>query len=207
MNVNTPEPDDDQHWLDLMAGRAAPDADARTRKEAAWLRAALLSYRVMAPEGAPAGADERANRLLDRARSAGVLTTTAVPETTARHKPANHWRYALAAGVAIFGVLLVARPDLARLGEQDSAGTLRGAPVQRIVAQDPVQHRQRLLQDLAATGFDAQPFERLGRIGIDIALPVPLTAAQAAALTRLGLVPPAGPSLQIEFVTLPATQP
>lgn len=200
-------PDDDQHWLDLMSGRAAPEADGRTRKEAAWLRAALLSYPVAAPPGAPAAAEERAARLLARARAAGVLAGAA-PEAAAPRKPANQWRYALAASVALFGVLLVWLPAREGIDEPGQpGGSLRGAPVQRIEAADADQRRQQLLQELRAAGFDAQPFERLGRLGIDIALPVPLMPAQAAALTRLGLAPPAGPSLQIEFITSPPARP
>jgi hypothetical protein len=192
----TPEADDDQHWLDLMAGRAAPDADARTRKEAAWLRAALLSYRVSAPPGAPADADERVGRLLTRARDAGVLATAA--NDPAARRPAPRWRHALAAGVAACGLVLVFLPQRQDL---DDGITLRGAPVQRIEAPDAQSRRQQMLLDLRAAGFDAQPFERLGRLGLDVSLPVPLPAEQAAALTRLGLAPPPGPSLQIEFVT------
>src|SRR6218665_1930011 len=102
----TTAPDDDQQWLDLMAGRAAPEADARTRKEAAWLRAALLSYRLTAPPGAPAAADERAGRLLDRARAAGVLAPAAASRPVVR-RPALPWRYALAASVVAFGAVLL----------------------------------------------------------------------------------------------------
>jgi len=191
------DPDDDQHWLDLMAGRAAPDADARTRKEAAWLRAAMLSYRVSAPPGAPADADQRAGRLLTRARDAGVLAAAA--NDAGARRPAGRWRHALAAGVAACALVLVFLPQLQGPDEADDV-TLRGAPVQRIDAADAQSRRQQLLQDLRAAGFEAQPFERLGRLGIDVSLPVPLPPAQSAALTRLGLAAPPGPSLQIEFV-------
>jgi hypothetical protein len=203
----THEPDDDQHWLDLMAGRTAPDADARTRHEATALRAAMLSHRTTAPPGAPAEAEARANRLLTRARDAGVLDTAAndagpaEPISTRR----TRWPHALAASVAACTLALVFLP---RTHDGDPDGsTLRGAPVQTVQAPDPAARRQQLLQDLRAAGFDAQPFERLDRPGIDVALPVPLQPAQVAALTRLGLSAPAGPSLQIEIVTPPSARP
>lgn len=196
--------DDDQHWLDLMAGRAAPDADARTRKEAAWLRAAMLSYRVSAPPGGPADAEQRAGRLLTRARDAGLLASAA--NDAAPRRPAPRWRYAFAAGVAACGLVLVFLPQSP--GPDDADGiTLRGAPVQRVESADAQSRRQQMLGDLRAAGFDAQPFERLGRLGLDVSLPVPLPANQAVALTRLGLAPPPGPSLQIEFVTPEAARP
>jgi hypothetical protein len=191
-------PDDDQHWLDLMSGRTAPEADARTRKEAAWLRAALLSYRVSAPPGAPADAEQRAARLLTRARDAGLLAAAANDAAPPR-RTTQRWRHALAACVAVCGLVLVFLPQRQGLDDADG-GTLRGAAVQRIEAPDAQLRRQQMLLDLRAAGFDAQPFERLGRAGIDVSLPVPLPPAQAAALTRLGLAPPPGPSLQIEFV-------
>lgn len=193
--MTQPGDEDDQHWLDLMAGRAAPDADARTRTEAAWLRAAMLSYRASAPPGGPADADQRVGRLLTRARDAGVLAAAA--NNAAPRRPAPRWRHALAAGVAACGLVLVFLPQRQ---DSDDGGALRGAPVQRIEAADAQLRRQQLLLELRDAGFEVQPFERLGRLGLDVSLPVPLPADQAAALTRLGLAAPPGPSLQIEFV-------
>lgn len=204
MNHDT---DDDLHWLNLLAGRAAPDADARTRKEAAWLRAALLSYRSDAPPGAPAHADDRVGRLLARAREAGVLPRAANDERLAgsRLPTRSRWPLALAASVVLCGVLFVNLNS--RQTPDDDAGPLRGAPVQQITAPDTALRREQLLQDLRAAGFDARPFERLGRPGIDVSLPVPLPRDQAAALTRLGLHAPAGPSLQIEILAPQASRP
>jgi len=198
-------PEDDQRWLDLMAGRAVPDADARTRKEAAWLRAAMLSYRVSAPPGAPADADQRIGHLLTRARDAGVLAPAA-NDPAPRRRPGAWRRPALAACVAACGLVLVFLPQRQGLDDADG-GTLRGALVQRLEVADAPSRRQQMLLDLRAAGFDAQPFERLGRLGLDVSLPVPLPQAQAAALTRLGLAPPPGPSLQIEFVMPEPTRP
>lgn len=103
---------DNQHWLDLLAGRAVPDADERTCKEAAWLRAALLSYRTSAPPGGPAPADERVVRLLERARRAAVLAPAALSTSAdARREPPYPWRYAVAAGIAVFAAALIFLPD------------------------------------------------------------------------------------------------
>jgi hypothetical protein len=65
--------DDDQRWLDLLAGRESPEAGQRLRQEAAWLRAALLAYRAEAPAGPVPDPAERIQRLLQRAAEAGVL--------------------------------------------------------------------------------------------------------------------------------------
>lgn len=215
--------DDDQHWLDLMAGRAVDDVQASTRREAAWLRAALLSYRAQAPEGAPSAAGPRADRLVARARAAGVLPMQATAQgqgdgqaPTARVQQRGRWipsRPALAwalaaslAGLMLFGTLrwtgLPGLPD-PQGASGDAVGqddTLRGASQQQRRSSRPLDDRDQLLQQLRAAGFDARPYERLGRPAIDVDLPVPLAAAQRQALTRLKIAAPQGPGLQIEFV-------
>lgn len=215
---------DDQLWFDLLAGRSAPDAPAAVRNDAAWLRAALLSYRAQAPAGGPAEAGMRITRLLARARAEGVLppaTNTPVPrgalptqspalparwwqigrwhKQTKRRSP--RWGVALAASLVVLGVALLSL----RQPVDDSAGSgvLRGATLQQINTGAPEQSRAQLLQALQAAGFDAHPFDRLGRPGIDIALPVPLPATQARTLRNLGLSAPDGPALQVEFLALP----
>lgn len=202
----TAEPGDDQQWLDLLAGRMAPDADARTQREAAWMRAALLNYREAAPPGMPADADARVSRLLARARQAGVLDTAANEPGPYAGAPQPRrswlrWPQMLAAGLAACTVAVMLLPI--GQGTAPDDGVMRSAPAQTFTVEDAPQRRQLLLLQLRAAGFDAEPYERLGRPGIDVGLPVPLPAAQAAALKRLGLAVPTGPSLQIEFLASP----
>lgn len=198
--------DDDQQWLDLVAGRDAPEADARTRKEAAWLRAAMLSYRIGTPSGGPADADTRILRLMTRARDAGVLPPAANESLAAQDAPPEaraarrHWPLAWAAGIlaCALGVMWVP------LRQNDDGEVLRGAAVQRLQVPDAaaaLSRRAEMLQALRAAGFDATGYERLGHLGIDLALDVPLPPRQAAVLKSLGIAPPPGPSLQIEFST------
>lgn len=113
--------------------------------------------------------------------------------------PATPWRLAPAALLLALGLGLVWQ--LQRPADTERADVERsGAAVQRLTAADPVQRQQQLLQALRAAGLDAQPFERLGRRGVDIELPVPLPPAQAAALKQQGLLPPAGPNLIVEVL-------
>jgi hypothetical protein len=201
--------DDDQHWFDLLAGRPSAGADATTRAEAARLRQALLQHRAAAPAGDPAAPDDRIARLLGRARAEGVLaapSATAPPLSSPQHRRRQAWAGALAAGVAGLVITLLLRsPDDQGAPKGMPEAVLRGAPVQQLQAADPQQRRQQLLQALRAAGLDAHSFDRLGRAGLDIALPVPLPAAQARALADLGIADPHGPSLQIEL--LPAAPP
>ena len=199
-----PEGDNDQQWFDLLAGRCAPGASIGTQAEAAALRAALRRHAPGAPAGQPAPADTRVARLLDRARAEGVLPPAAGPSAGQPSRPAAAWRPpraawmgALAASVAGLGLALLLQQ---RQAEPPPDSVLRGAAVQQLQVADPLQRRQQLLQALRAAGLDAQPFDRLGRPGLDIALPVPLPAAQARALADLGIAAPAGPSLLIELL-------
>ena len=84
MSTTPPDPDDDQHWLDLLAGRHVAEPDRRTAQEATWLRAALLAYRAQAPVGSPAAPQDRIGRLIARARAAG-LTTVATQAVSYTH--------------------------------------------------------------------------------------------------------------------------
>lgn len=202
--MNNDEADDDQDWLDLLAGRSVPHADVSTRQQAGALRAALLKQQPMVPTGAPSAADERAERLLHRARLAGILNSHQAKPS--RHTPAaNRWPYALAASVGLFGVLLLLQQQQ---GAQDDPiwahQQMRGGSLQQRSSATPELDRQALLEELRSAGFDAHPYERLGRLGIDVDLPVPIPARQAEALKGLGLQAVQGPSLQIEFIK-PAT--
>ena len=211
---------DDQHWFELLAGRAVSGASDSTRAEAAALRQALQRHRAQAPEGSPAAADARITRLLARARADGVLPAAqppaALPQpaadrlpSPARSRTGGRWRLpglawggTLGAGVAAGLVALATGLWLGPAADDHPApeSVQRGAALQQLPAADPAQRRQQLLVALRAAGFEVQPFDRLGRPGLDITLPVPLPASQARALADLGLTPTAGPSLVIELV-------
>ena len=211
------ERDEDQLWLDLLAGREVPDAAQRLRAEAAWLRAALLAYRAEAPAGRMPDPAERVQRLLQRAVDAGVMEPP--PAGEARRLSglrrwigrwrahlvgrgaggsgiAWRWPAGLAAALALVALLVV---PLEPSGPAED-GVLRGAAaVQTVVAPSPGAARDRLLAELKAAGLDAVPYDNLGRVGIDIELAQPLPPAAAALLQRHGLQPPAGPQLRVEF--------
>ncbi len=84
--------------------------------------------------------------------------------------------------------------------ERDSGAVMRGDVVQTRRAADPAADREALRAALQAADIQSTPYQRLGRLGLDVDLPQPLTAAQRDAMARLGLATPMGPSLRIEFV-------
>lgn len=220
MSAAPPDDDDDLHWLQLLSGRHVHEPDRRTAQEAAWLRAALLAYRAQAPAGAPAAPEQRVARLIERARAAGVLPPSA-PQRPARAArwalrgfspsrllqrwPSLSWPLAGALATAAL-VSLVLPWKLIQEPPDDGATVLRGDAVQTRPAADPTAAREALRAALAAAGLEAAPYQRLDRLGLDLELPQPLTPAQRETLTRLGVTPPSGPSLRIEFVAPAASR-
>lgn len=201
-------PDDDQQWLDLLAGRPVPDAAPRTAQEATAFRSALLACRAQAPAGSPSAPEQRVERLIHRARAAGLVPPPAAAAPAGR-RPASWLASWLArlrrwpVGAAVMAMLvagLVLVPWLQQAGDEPSAPVLRGDAVQTRVAADPAADREAVRAALRAAGLDAAPYQRLDRLGLDVELPQPLSARQHQALTALGLAPPAGPALRIEFV-------
>lgn len=201
--------DGDQAWLDLLAGRAAPGADPALAREAALLRDGLHRYRIDAPPGHVPAPDERVQRLLDRAHQSGVLP--GAERATAPPPPAPRRSTALAAPrwwpAAVLGLGLATglawwsqRPGPA----QDTLPfVLRGDGVLQRPAPDLAQaraQRDALLSQLRAQGFEADAYEQLDRPGVDLALTQPLSDARRAALLALGITPPHGPQLRVEFV-------
>ncbi|MBB4845867.1 hypothetical protein HNP55_004421 [Paucibacter oligotrophus] len=204
---------DDQAWLDLMAGRSRPEARHRMREESVWLRAALLSYRPAQPQGQMPDPEARAERLLQRARAAGILAATqqqARPEPRPSpawevrawlHKLLRPQLWAPGLGLLFCGVLgywnwpgTLAPPVAEERIERGSAGA-----TVLIRSPDPAGRRQQMLEALRAVQLDAQPYERLGRLGLDLELPERLTPEQVQALKALQLDQAQGPSLLIEF--------
>lgn len=208
--------DDDQAWLDLLAGRAADEALAHTRVEAAWLRAALLAWRADPPPGPPPEPADRMVRLLARARAAGLLAPTpADPAPTVRGptgwrgRPVRGWPLG-AATVALGLVVAIALPlwsppngpaDAPPYAPPGAPPDVeRGAALQTLQGIDPMRQRDALAATLRDAGLTATPYQRLGRPGLDIDWPGASSEAQRLVLRQAGLVPPDGPSLRVEFI-------
>ena len=177
---------DDQAWVDALAGRGtdgSPDAIAGAR-----LRAALLAMPKPVIEPVPDVDARREQRLLARARLAGLLPARRVPD----------WRW-LGAALAASLVLAVAAGLLLRAPEQHE--TVRGAiGTVRLTTQDPPALKRRLLAELRAAGGQATGCERLGVQCIDADIALPPTDAMSALLARYGIALPADGILVIEIV-------
>lgn len=208
--------DDDDAWLALLAGRAAPGADAATRAEALWLRGVVTSPLAPLP-GGEGGADDagrRSDRLIAHARAAGLLR----PRGPAAGCRICGWLGSLLgsgalgglvlAGLLGFGVFSGVISGWMAAGSLpvDEVVALRAAApttLRRVAVADPVLSRDLLGAQLTAAGAQVAPYERLGRPGLDVEWPATRRRAVAEVLLRAGWWPPlpaeAAGELQIEF--------
>jgi hypothetical protein len=179
-------------WLDALAGRSqhpgepSPEPDVM---EALALRELIRSQEpeTQLPE-VPEVDLQRERQLLERARAAGLLPATRVQSPWIR-------RGALAAAavvVAAIGMTLF-RSAL------EPTPVFRGGGTVHVQARDPAALKQQLASELSAAGAHVTGFERLGRPGIDVDLPQPLTPQVRQILERHHLPTPADGELTIEF--------
>lgn len=179
--------DDDQNWLDALAGREV--GDSPTRREATALRAALLAA-AHSVEALPlAGVNPHRERaLLDAAAREGLLPRRAVRA---------RWPWAMAAALVLALGLGV---SLRWLGGPETI-VLRGDDegIVQIVAADPEALKQSLLRELRAAGVAATGYEALNVHGIDAELPLPLSDALRRVLAAHDIPEPADGALRIEI--------
>jgi hypothetical protein len=174
---------DDEVWFEALAGRAT--ADSTATDEARALRDALLAQLERDATDAPADAD-RASRLLERARRAGVLL------------PPRAWSLRL--GLAAATLLGLGTAFWLLAPSQSPSFVVRSAPdgAIRIEAADPRALKRQLLRDLRDAGIDASGYEFLGREGIEAELPEQPTPAMTALLQHYGIIATRG-SMRIEI--------
>lgn len=182
--------DDDELWLDALAGRVAPDSAAA--REGLAVRAAMLARDVGNVEVEQSDA-AREQILIERARRDGVLPMAGA----ARRKPSSlQLSLATAAIVCLaLGFWAIERP------RDNDAFVVRSAPggTVRIESNDPEALKRRLLADLRAAGVSANGYQRLGAEGIDADLPEVLPEKVVAVLDRYHLAPPADGVLRVEI--------
>lgn len=191
--------DDDDAWLEALAGRAAGGPAAH---EGALLRDALRRLPV------PALAPPPVEAVLAAAEAGGLLRRRlGCPACAERWR---RWRQALARPSGWAGAMAVA----AAIGwvvvglqtqqpvPEASAPVLR-APADGVWlrrAAEPAAARDRLAVRLQAAGVAVvHRYERLGRAGLDADLPAPLPPALAALLREEAVAPAADGSLRVEF--------
>lgn len=185
---------DDQEWLEALAGRAA--AGTPGVREGTALRAAIAEAAAR-PDHAEIPQDAlREAQLIARARREGLLDSRG---EALRRWWALGWSRGFAvaaiAGVAIaLGLYLQAPIEV-------TDEVVRSAPdgVVRLQADDPVKLKRQIIEELQAAGVQATGYELLGRQGIDADLPRPLSDAVRRVLEKHRIAEPADGVLRIEI--------
>lgn len=194
MTENDPVTENDNDaWVEALAGREPRDRNDVATRDARALRAALQAAqheRAIAHGAQPAAVDAaRESELLARAGRAGLVPR---PRGIASR---GSW-LAAAASIALIGV------GLAWLQRAEiSAPIVRSVPdaAHRVIVADPEAAKRELIAALAAAGVEARGYERLGVPGIDADLPQPLTAPVRAVLRRFDIPEPRDGVLRVEF--------
>jgi hypothetical protein len=177
--------DDDQSWLDALAGRES--ADSATTREARALRSALRTEATPRASGTRDAAREEL--LIARARREGIIATTV--------RRRFHWQLPLAASVLIFiagGIVMQLRsPPTAPVTRGDEGGVVR------LQDADPAALKQTILTELRAAGASATGYEALDVHGIDADLPLPLTPEMRLVLAAHAIPEPPDGVLRVEI--------
>jgi hypothetical protein len=181
--------DDDDIWLDSLAGSAADDRRPAAIAGRA-VRAAILARRAAEDPPVVEQNLQREGALVARARAEGLLP---------RQRKLSHRPWAVLLAAAAIGAIAVGLTFLTQTNMP--APITRGSPnsITRIHARDPRQLQQQLIQELRAAGVRARGYETFGREGIDADLPKPPSPEVRAILERHGISEPADAVLQVEI--------
>lgn len=193
----TDEEQDDQDWLDALAGRTPAGSRRTAAREARRLRD-HVQRNVRAPDVIVAERDaKREEQLLERARREGLIDPTQLERRARRRMRPGIARWvAIAAGIAG-----VAMAPLLLFRSVHPTEHFRGAAdhVIHIQAADPTALKMQILDELHAAGVPATGYEQLGVEGIDASLPKPLPPQVRDVLSRRHLTVPGNGVLRIEI--------
>lgn len=187
-------PEDDQNWLDALAGRGRADSPAA--REGANLRGELLriaTARVIPPM--PARDSARETALIAHARRDGLIQE--------QESAPQGWLWRWHSGLAFAALAgLAIAVGLYMRATVDTEIVVRSTPdgVVRIAAPDPAGLKQQLIEELRAAGVEATGYELLGRLGVDADLPQPLTEEVRRVLDKHGIPAPKDGVLRVEIV-------
>lgn len=199
--------DDDDHWIDALAGRVPQAGTGRAPLDDAHaLRRAILDRPAAAAAPVPVEDPAREDALIAKARAAHVLPASASPVPAARATWYSGRRARFAAAAAVLCIAAGVEVQI-RMRTQPPAPILRGdaAGVAHLVAADPLALKKELIRELEAVGVHATGYANLGRQGVDADLPSPLPAEVRAVLERHGIPVPRDQALQVEIE--PMSQP
>ena len=184
--------DDDQTWLEALAGRGSQDSPGSEPSEAKVLRE-LIAAQLQEDSTAVAEVDaQREAALIMRARVEGLL-----PQGVTRPAGRVWWL----TGGALAATAILASIILSLLRNVPVSENFRGMDggAVRIESSNPQALKDRLLRELNAVGVRATGYDRLGRLGIDADLPQPLPPAVQHVLEKHHIPLPSDGVLTVEI--------
>lgn len=192
--------DEDQEWLDALAGRSVSGVHRAASREGQRLRE-HIRRNVRAPEvTVPERDAQREAQLLERARREGLIDPTQLTRRARRRlRPgAFGGLVALAAGLA--GIAVALAMFLQGVPQtQHFRGARKTENIIHIEAADPTALKMEILDELRTAGVSATGYERLGVEGINADLPKPVPPRVRDVLTRHHLGVPSSSELRIEI--------
>jgi hypothetical protein len=193
--------DDDQHWLDALAGRVTPDGKRHAAYEAFKLREAILRQRNAQPSSLYTRDPQREAELIARAQREGLIYPTVLATRTRWRRTVFARRAILAYAATVACVAVALGLVLRPAAEIERArGPADGIVV--LEASDPRALKEALLRELRAAGVSVTGYERLGVQGIDADLPQPVPAPVRAVLAKHRLDVPADGVLRVEIAPI-----
>ena len=184
--------DDDQTWLETLAGRGSQDSPGSEPSEAKVLRE-LIAAQLQEDSTTVAEVDaQREAALIMRARVEGLL-----PQRVTRSARRVWWL----TGGALAATAILASIILSLLRNAPVSENFRGMDggAVRIESSNPQALKDRLLRELNAVGVRATGYDRLGRLGIDADLPQPLPPAVQHLLEKHHIPLPSDGVLTVEI--------
>lgn len=188
-------PDDDQDWLDALAGKPRPGAAPRTLQEARLLRAVLLAQAQAEPES-DAERQRRLERLLFRLRRAGLLDS---PRWSV-----NTWRVPLAAAASLMLCIAVVQLAYWQTETPSETPVTRGEDsVRRLVVDDAAQTATAIASALRAEGIDVREYPLGVARGLEVRVAPAQRAGAEAILAPYGIALAPDGRLAIEIANRP----
>lgn len=199
------KPEDEQLWLDALAGRARGQDASREAREANELRKAMLARQAEGAAEVPAVDAAREADLIARARREG-LVRVAQGSTPAREQGSQAARFAWFSGwrsglsVAVIAALAIGLGLF--LKPATEVETVRSSPdeIVRLESADPAALKRTLIEELRAVGVTADGYEMFGRQGVDADLAQPVSPEVRQVLEKYRITPPDNGLLRVEIV-------
>jgi hypothetical protein len=189
--------DDDEIWLDALAGRVAHAESSVGLHEGHVLRALILARDVEVAPAIAARDPAREASLIEHARVQGLLTVQPIAPRVRGFAP-SYWSRVARAAAALAVVALAAGVAHFAFSPTETLRGMQGGVVV-LEAQDPRALKRELIEELQAVGVRAAGYERLNRVGVDADLPEPIAPNVRQVLERHHVPVPADGALVIEI--------